>query len=129
MIALATDDVRGEAAPLLADLLAIPTGGRYPPLALSPQRRKERTLAALLTQLERLAAKQPVLALYEDVHWADPTTLELLDLIVDRVPDSRALVVITFRPEFRPPWIGFSHVTLLTLNRLNQRQVTPWSSG
>jgi class 3 adenylate cyclase/predicted ATPase len=123
MIALATDDVRGEPAPLLADLLAIPTGGRYLPLALSPQRRKERTLAALLTQLERLAAKQPVLALYEDVHWADPTTLELLDLIVDRVPGSRALVVITFRPEFRPPWIGFSHVTLLTLNRLNQRQV------
>jgi class 3 adenylate cyclase/predicted ATPase len=122
LIALATDNV-GAVAPLLADLLAIPSGGRYPPLALSPQRRKERTLAALLTQLEGLAARQPVLALYEDVHWSDPTTLELLDLIVDRIPGSRVLVLITFRPEFRPPWIGFAHVSLLTLNRLNQRQV------
>ena len=122
LIALATDNVPAV-APLLADLLGIPTGGRYPPLALSPQRRKERTLAALLTQLEGLAARQPVLALYEDVHWSDPTTLELLDQIVDRVPGSRVLVLITFRPEFRPPWIGFAHVSLLTLNRLNQRQV------
>ena len=122
LLALATDDVPAV-APLLADLLGIPTGGRYPPLALSPQRRKERTLAALLTQLEGLAARQPVLALYEDVHWSDPTTLELLDQIVDRVPGSRVLVLITFRPEFRPPWIGFAHVSLLTLNRLNKRQV------
>jgi predicted ATPase len=108
----------------LADLLAIPSGDRYPPLALSPQRRKERTFAALLTQLEGLAARQPVLTLWEDTHWSDPTTLELLDLIVDRVPGSRILALITFRPEFRPPWIGFAHVSLLTLNRLNQRQVT-----
>ncbi|MGE3294947.1 MAG: AAA family ATPase, partial [Geminicoccaceae bacterium] len=123
VIAPAVGDDCDATAPLLADLLAISTGGRYPPLALSPQRRKEKTLAALLAQLERLAARQPTLALYEDVHWADPTTLELLDLVVDRVPKARVLVVITFRPEFHPPWIGFSHVTLLTLNRLTQRQI------
>jgi class 3 adenylate cyclase len=123
LVALATEDVRAV-APLLADLLAIPSGGRYPPLGLSPQRRKERTFAALLTQLEGLAARQPVLALFEDVHWSDPTTLELLDLIVDRALGSRVLVLITFRPEFRPPWTGFAHLSLLTLSRLNQRQVT-----
>ncbi len=122
LLALATDNVR-EVAPLLAALLAIPTGDRYPPLALSPQRRKERTLAALLTQFEGLAARQPVLALWEDVHWSDPTSLELLDLVVDRAPSLPVLVLVTFRPEFRPPWIGFAHVTLLTLNRLNRRQV------
>jgi predicted ATPase len=64
-----------------------------------------------------------VLALFEDVHWSDPTTRELLDLIVDRAPASRVLVLITFRPEFRPPWAGFAHVSLLTLSRLNRRQV------
>jgi predicted ATPase len=74
-------------------------------------------------QLEGLAAKQPVLSLWEDVHWSDPTSLELLDSIVDRAPSSRILTIITFRPEFRPAWIGFPHVALLTLNRLSQRQV------
>jgi class 3 adenylate cyclase/predicted ATPase len=107
---------------LFADLLAIPTGGRFPALGLSPQRQKERTFAALLDQLAGLAARQPVLALYEDVHWSDPTTLELLDLAVDRVQDLRVLALVTFRPEFRPPWIAAAHVTLLTLNNLSRRQ-------
>ena len=120
MIGLATAD-GGDAAPLLADLLAIPAGDRYPPLALSPRRRKERTFAVLLDQLAGLAARQPVVALYEDVHWADPTTLELLDLVVERVHALRVLVVITFRPEFRPPWTDAAHVTLLTFNRLSRR--------
>ena len=117
MLARATDDL-SEAAPLIASLLFVPTGGRYPPLDLTPQKRKEKTLRALLAQLEGMAAREPVLVVFEDVHWIDPTSLELLDLIVDRVPAMPILVIITCRPEFTPPWIGRPQVTLLTLNRL-----------
>ena len=120
-LALSTDEVR-EVAPLLAALLAIPTGDRYPPLDLTPERQKEKTLAALADQLAGLAARQPALALYEDVHWSDPTTLELLELVVDRVEGLPVLALITFRPEFTPPWGGHAHVTALTLNRLGRRQ-------
>src|SRR4029077_5316763 len=111
-----------DAVPLLADLLSIPTGDRYPPLNLTPQKRKEKTLHAQLTQLEGLAARQPVLIVWEDVHWSDPTTRESLDLLVDRVPRLRVLMILTFRPEFTPPWIGRPHVAMLTLNRLPRRQ-------
>jgi class 3 adenylate cyclase len=111
-----------EAVPLLADLLSIPSGDRYPPLNLTPQKRKEKTLHAQLTQVEGLAAQQPVLMVWEDVHWSDPTTRESLDLLVDRAPTLRGLVIITFRPEFAPPWVGRPHVTMLTLNRLPPRQ-------
>ena len=121
MLALATEDVR-EAAPLLADLLAIPAVGRYPPLELSPQQRKERTFQVLLDQLAGLAARAPVLALYEDVHWADPTTLELLGRVVERVQRLPVLALVTFRPEFVPPWAGHGHVTALSLSRLGRRQ-------
>ena len=121
VLAQATNDL-GEATPLIADLLAIPTGDRYPPLTLTPQKRKEKMLHALLAQAEGLAARQPVLMTYEDVHWSDPTTRESLELLIDRVATLRALVVITFRPEFTPPWIGRPHVTMLTLNRLPRRQ-------
>jgi class 3 adenylate cyclase len=107
-----------EAAPLIADLLSVPTGSRYPPLDLTPQKHKEKTLRALLAQLEGLAAHQPMVMVFEDLHWIDPTSLELLDLIVDRVPTMQVLLIITFRPEFAPPWIGRAHVTLLMLNRL-----------
>ena len=121
MLALAVENVQ-ESAPLFADLLAIPTGGRYRPLDLSPQHRKERIFQALLDQVAGLASRQPVLALYEDVHWIDPTTLELLGRIVDRVQRLRVLTVITFRPEFAPPWTGHGHVTTLSLSRLARRQ-------
>jgi predicted ATPase/class 3 adenylate cyclase len=121
LLAQATADV-ARTAPLLAELLSIPTEGRYPPLGLSPQRQKERTLEALLEQLAGLAGHRPVLAVYEDVHWADPTTLELLDRVVDRVQALPVLVVVTFRPEFAPRWIGRGHVTLLTLSRLGHRE-------
>jgi predicted ATPase len=107
---------------LLADLLSIPTGDRYPPLNLTPQKRKEKTLHAQVAQVEGLAARQPVLMVWEDVHWSDPTTRESLDLLIDRVPTLRVLVIVTFRPEFTPPWIGRPHVTMLTLNRLPRRQ-------
>jgi predicted ATPase/class 3 adenylate cyclase len=121
MLALAVENVQ-ESAPLFADLLAIPTGGRYRPLDLSPQHRKERIFQALLNQVAGLASRQPVLALYEDVHWIDPTTLELLGRVVDRVQRLRVLAVITFRPEFAPPWTGHGHVTTLSLSRLARRQ-------
>ena len=121
LLAQATNDV-SEAAPLIADLLSIPTGGRYPALDLTPQRRKEKTFEAMIAQVEGLAARQPVLMLFDDVHWSDPTTREFLDLLIDRVPTLRVLVIITFRPEFTPPWVGPSHVTLLSLSRLAPRQ-------
>ena len=108
----ATNDIT-EIAPLLADLLSIPTGDRYPALDLTPQKRKEKTLAALVAQVEGLSAREPLLMVFEDVHWSDPTTRELLDLLIDRVPTLRVLVIITFRPEFTPPWVGRPHVTLL----------------
>jgi class 3 adenylate cyclase/tetratricopeptide (TPR) repeat protein len=121
VLAQATNDL-GGATPLIADLLSIPTGDRYPPLNLTPQKRKEKTFHALLAQAEGLAARQPVLMTYEDVHWSDPTTRESLDLLIDRVPTLQVLVILTFRPEFTPPWIGRPQVTMLTLNRLPRRQ-------
>jgi class 3 adenylate cyclase/predicted ATPase len=117
MIAQATNDL-SEAVPLLADLLSIPIGDRYAPLNLTPQKRKEKTLLAQLAQVEGLAARRPVLMVWEDVHWSDPTTRELLDLLIDRLPTLRVLVIITFRPEFGALWVGRPHVTLLSLNRL-----------
>jgi predicted ATPase len=120
-LAQGTNDL-SEIVPLLADLLSIPTGDRYPPLNLTPHQRKEKTLHAQLAQVEGLAARQPVLMVFEDVHWSDPTTRESLDLVIDRVPRLRVLLIITFRPEFTPPWVGRPHVTMLTLNRLVPRQ-------
>jgi class 3 adenylate cyclase len=112
----------GEVVPLLADLLSIPTGDRYQAPNLTPQKRKEKTLHAQLAQVEGLASRQPVLVVYEDVHWSDPTTRESLDLLIDRVPPLRVLLIITFRPEFAPPWIGRPHVTMLHLNRLRSQR-------
>jgi class 3 adenylate cyclase/predicted ATPase len=120
VLALADHDL-GEAIPLLADLLSIPTGDRYRPLNLTPQKRKQKTLAVQLAQVEGLAARQPLLMLWEDIHWSDPTTLESLDLLIDRAATLRALIILTFRSEFTPPWVGRPHVTLLSLNRLPRR--------
>ncbi len=120
LLSKGTNDLR-EAAPLIAGLLSIPTGDRYTALELTPQKRKEKTLRALLTQVEGLSRGEPVLIVYEDVHWSDPTTREWLDLLVDQVHGLRVLVIITFRPEFNPPWIGRPHLTLLTLSRLPPR--------
>ena len=123
MLTLATDDVR-DSAPVLADLLAIPTGKRYSPMELSPHQKKERTFQALLEQIKGLAAKQPVLAIYEDVHWADPTTLELIDRAVDEVQRHSILMVVTFRSEFVPRWTAHGHVAAIFLSRLGRRQGT-----
>jgi len=111
-----------DAAPLLAALLSIPTRERYPSLNLSPQKQKEKTLKALLAQIEGLATRQPVMMLVEDAHWMDPTSRESFDIIIDRVPSLPVLLIITYRPEFMPPWVGHPHVTLLSLNRLSPRQ-------
>jgi class 3 adenylate cyclase/predicted ATPase len=128
LVAQATNDL-DEAAPLLAALLSIPTGGRYPPLDLSPQRQKARTLRALVAQVEGLAARQPVLMLFEDAQWSDPTSLEYYDLLIERVPAIRVLLIITFRPEFTAPWIGRPHVTSRDLNRLAPRQRVEMIAG
>jgi predicted ATPase len=105
---------------LLAELLSLSGGDRFAPLDLSPQRKKERTLAALLRQLDGLARTQPVLMIFEDLHWIDPTSRELLDLVLARIDRLRILLVATFRPEFEPPWVGQPHVTVMSLNRLGR---------
>jgi predicted ATPase/class 3 adenylate cyclase len=112
-----------EVVPLLAALLSLPSGDRYAPLTLSPQRQKDKTIEALIDQVRGLAQQQPVLYIFEDVHWVDPTSSEALTRLIDRLQDARVLLVITYRPEFTPPWRGFTHVTTHTLNRLSRRQV------
>src|SRR5262249_20674173 len=112
-----------EAVPLFATLLSLPLPADYAPLTMSPERQKQRTLQALLTILLRIAAQQPVLFVMEDLHWVDPSTLELLSLLVDQGPTARILTLLTFRPDFSPPWTGRAHLTQMTLPRLPQRQV------
>jgi len=123
LLAQATPDVT-ETAPLFAALLSIATGDRYRALELSSEQQKQHTFKAILEQLTGLATHQPVLALYEDVHWADPSTLELLESAIDRVQSLPILVLITCRSEFSPRWTGHAHLTLLTLSRLGRRQGT-----
>jgi class 3 adenylate cyclase/tetratricopeptide (TPR) repeat protein len=107
---------------LLTELLSIPTGHRYAPLNVSPQRKKERTFEALLRQLEMVTRPRPALVVYEDVHWLDPSSRELLDMTVERVASLPVLLIVTFRPEFQAPWIGQAHVSTLTLSRLGRRE-------
>ena len=109
-----------QAVALLANLLSLPPSDRYRLPELSPQSRKEKTLAALLSRLEGLAAMQPVLMIFEDVHWIDPTSLELLTVMVDQVPQLRVLLLINARPEFTPPWPHYAHVTTVSLTRLSR---------
>src|SRR4029077_8754231 len=97
------------------------TGDRYVALNWSPQRKKEKTFEALIRQLDMISRRRPVLMVYEDVHWIAPSSRELLDLAVERVARLPVLLLITFRPEFAPPWTGQARVTTLTLNRLARR--------
>ncbi|QIG93065.1 MULTISPECIES: adenylate/guanylate cyclase domain-containing protein [unclassified Bradyrhizobium] len=120
MLALGTQQV-ASVTPLIAALLSIPTGDRYPPLGMSPAQQRRQTFAALLDQLEGLARQQPVLVVCEDMHWADATSLELLDLAVDRIRGLPILMLMTFRPEFEPPWAGLANVSLLRLDRLDRQ--------
>jgi class 3 adenylate cyclase/predicted ATPase len=114
----------GEDVAFLADLLSLPNSKLHPVPNLSPQRKKERTLEALIRQLEGLARQQPILMVFEDAHWIDPTSRELLDLTVERIRGLPVLLIVTFRPEFQPPWTGQPQVTMLALNRLDRHDRT-----
>jgi len=107
---------------LIAETLSLSGGERFPPLDLSPQRKKERTLAALLRQLQALTRRQPVLMIFEDLHWIDPTSREVLDLTVEKITGLPVLLVATYRPEFQPPWVSQSQVTVIALNRLGRSE-------
>jgi class 3 adenylate cyclase/tetratricopeptide (TPR) repeat protein len=111
-----------ETVALFADLLSIPGDHRYPPLTMSSETRKDMTLEALVHHLQKRADRSPVLFIVEDAHWLDPTTLDLLTRIINRIRQMRVLVLITFRTHFKPVWSDYSHVTFLTLSRLPRRQ-------
>ncbi len=119
--ALARAALPDEDVALLADLLCLPCSERCPLPNFTPQRKKERTLEALIRQLEGLARREPVVMVFEDAHWIDPTSRELLDLAVEHVRRLPVLLIVTFRPEFQPPWIGQPQVTMLVLKRLDRR--------
>ena len=110
-------------AALFAEMLSLPNDGRYPALDLMPQQRRQRTLEALISQLETLAHQSQVLMIFEDAHWCDPTSLEAFGRTVDQIARLRVLLIVTFRPEFEAPWVGQPHVTALALNRLGHREV------
>jgi class 3 adenylate cyclase/predicted ATPase len=111
-----------DTASLLADLLSIRGDHRYPPLTVSSEKRKDMTLEALVHHLQGLANRSPVMFVMEDAHWLDPTTLDLLTRIISRIRQMRVFLLITFRPDFKPIWSDYSHVTSLTLSRLPRRQ-------
>lgn len=112
-----------EVVPLFAGLLSVPLGERYPAPTLTPQQQKQQTLDTLVAWMMEEAERQPVLVVWEDLHWADPSTLEMLDLVLEQTPTVPMLHVLTFRPEFTPPWPTRSHMTPITLNRLERPQV------
>ena len=106
-------------------MLSLPNDGRYPALDLAPHQRRQRTLAALARRIEGIARETPVLMVYEDVHWADPSSLEAISLLVDKIEALRLLLFVA--PSGRnsvPPWAGRPHATALTINRLTPREVT-----
>ncbi len=115
---LAQTSTSVQDAALFAEMLSLPNDGRYPALDLTPEQRRQRTLEALMSQLAGLARRNPVLMILEDAHWLDPTSLEVFGQAVNRSKTLRVLLIVTFRPEFNPPWAGQSHVTSLMLNRL-----------
>jgi class 3 adenylate cyclase len=116
-------------AALFAEMLSLPNDGRYPALELTPQQRRQRTLEALVLQVATLSRQNTALMIFKDAQWADPTSLELFDHVVNRIPSLRVLLIVTFRPEFEPQWIGRPHVTALTLNRLPEREAGAMIDG
>jgi class 3 adenylate cyclase len=116
-------------AALFAEMLSLANDGRYPALDLTPQQRRQRTLEALISRLAGLASHHPVLMIFEDAHWTDPTSLEAFGRAVDRIRTLRVLLIVTYRPEFEPPWIGRPHVTALTINRWAERDIDAMIDG
>jgi class 3 adenylate cyclase/predicted ATPase len=117
-----TQSDTGETIALLAALLSLPTE-RYPPLKMAPQKQRAETIEALVTTLGLVAAQGPLLIIFEDVHWSDPSTLEFLDTLIERAQSLPLLMLVSFRPEFTPPWMAYGHVTICSLNRLGRREV------
>jgi class 3 adenylate cyclase/predicted ATPase len=109
-------------AAFFAEMLSLPNDGRYPALDLDPEQRRQGTMKALIAQTEALTRQSPVLMIFEDAHWTDPTSLEAFGRSVDRIKTLPVLLIVTFRPEFNAPWVGRSHVTSLALNRLGERE-------
>jgi class 3 adenylate cyclase len=120
---LALASTSKQDAALLAEMLSLPNDGRYPALEPAPQQRRQKTLEALTAQLEALSRSNPVLMIFEDVHWIDPTSVEVLGRSVERLKTLGVLLIVTYRPEFEPPWIGRPYVTALSLNRLGEREI------
>ena len=112
-----------QIAPLFASMLSIPTGKRYPALSVSSAQQRRQTLAAILDQMEGLARRSPLLIVCEDVHWADATTLEVIDLAIERLKQLRVMMLVTFRPDFEPPWIGLKNISSISLERLCREDV------
>ena len=120
---LAQTSTSKQDAALFADMLSLPNDGRYAAVDLEPQQRRQKTLEALTAQVEVSSRQNPLLMIFEDAHWTDPTSLETFGRVVDRVRSLPVLLIVTFRPEFEPPWIGRPYVTALTINRLAQRDI------
>jgi predicted ATPase len=116
-------------AALFADMLSLQNDGRYPMLELIPEQQRQRTLEGLVSQMEALARQKPVLMIFEDAHWTDPTSLEVFGRIIDRVRSLRVLLIVTFRPDFEPPWMGRPYVTFVALNRLGERDIAAMIDG
>ena len=120
---LAASSTSREEAALRAEMLSLPNDGRYLARELAPQQSRQKTLEALIGRIEALAHQTPILMIFEDAQWADPSSLELLGRVVNRIDSFRVLLLVVFRPEFAAPWIGRPHVTALTINRLTPREV------
>jgi len=126
---LAQTSTSAQDVSLFADMLSLPNDERYPALDMTPEQRRQKTLEALGWQMEALSRSNPVLMISEDAHWADPTSLEVFSRTIDRLRNLRVLLIVTFRPEFDPPWIGRPYGTAVTLNRLAQRDIEAMIDG
>jgi class 3 adenylate cyclase/predicted ATPase len=122
-VLLAQSSTSAQDAALFAEMLSLRNDGRYPTFELTSPERRQKTLETLVLQVTTLAHQNPLLMIFEDAHWVDPTSLELYGRIIDKIPSLRALLIVTYRPEFDPPWIGRPHVTAVTLNRLGDREI------
>src|SRR5262245_61303573 len=121
---LAQSSTSIQDAALMAEMLSLPNDGRYPALELIPEQRRQKTLEALTVQMETLSRQKPVLMIFEDAQWADPTSLEAFGRVVDRIRTLRVLLLVTFRPELDAPWVGGPYVTALTINPLAEHEAS-----